>query len=69
MAHKFVIGQTVYFTPAQLHGAAAGDCEIRRLMPSSGSHNVPRYRIKNIDEIHERIAFENELACSNTLVT
>lgn len=61
MEHKFAVGQTVYFTPTRLHGAVAGDYEVRRLMPSSDNQIEPRYCIKSVTERHERVATESDL--------
>ncbi len=65
MTHKFLVGQTVYFTPTRLHGAVAGNYEVRRLMPSSDTQTQPYYRIKSIVERHERVASESDLMLPN----
>ena len=63
--HKFSIGQAVDLTPTILRPAAAGDYEIRRLMPvSDGDPKNPSYRVKNIVEKHERVVRESEITLS-----
>jgi len=57
----------VELAPNSLLAAAAGTYEIRRLMPIPDvSSDSPRYRIKSIAEIHERVARENELTLSTS---
>ena len=54
MAHKFVVGQSVdfNFTRPILRQAAAGEYEIRRLMPAPDDDpGNPCYRIKSIAKI------------------
>lgn len=69
MAHKFVVGQTVDLTPLKLRQAAAGEYEIRRLMPVlDGDARNPCYRIKSSAENHERVVRENEISLSRRLV-
>ena len=63
--HKFTIGQAVDLTSTVLRPAAAGDYEIRRLMPlSDGDPQNPSYRIKNIVEKHERVVRESDITLS-----
>ncbi len=63
--HKFSIGQAVDLTPTILRPAAAGDYEIRRLLPvSDGDPQNPSYRVKNIVEKHERVVRESEITLS-----
>jgi hypothetical protein len=65
MTHKFTVGQTVDLIPFTLRAAAAGAYEIRRLMPPSDTGgNDPSYRIKSINENHERVVLESELTSS-----
>jgi hypothetical protein len=65
MAHKFTIGQTVDLTRTILRPASAGEYEIRHLMPASDSDpENPIYRVKNIDEKHERVVRESEITLS-----
>lgn len=62
MAHKFIVGQAVDLASTVLRPAAAGEYEILRLMPASDSDpQNPCYRIKNIDEKHERVVPESDL--------
>jgi hypothetical protein len=64
--HKFSVGQTVNLIPRVLHSAAAGEYQIRHLMPAPDADpETPRYRIKNIAEKHERVASESDLTLSN----
>lgn len=68
MAHKFVVGQTVDLTPMKLRQAAAGEYEIRRLMPvPDGDPGNPGYRVKSIAENHERVVCESEMSLSKRL--
>lgn len=68
MAHKFVVGQTVDLTPMKLRQAAAGEYEIRRLMPvPDGDPGNPCYRVKSIAENHERVVYETEMSLSKRL--
>jgi hypothetical protein len=65
-AHKFTIGQIVDLKPNMFRAAAGGQYEVRRLMPASDRDGVnPTYRIKSIDENHERVASEDELTLSD----
>ncbi len=65
MAHKFKIGQLVELEPSVFRSLAAGPYEIRHLIPSSDRDpGDPRYRVKSIAEIHERVAPESELTLS-----
>jgi hypothetical protein len=62
MTYKFAVGQIVDLMQSKLRPAASGGYEILRQMPEldSGPGN-PRYRIKSVDEKHERVANEREL--------
>ena len=63
--HKFSVGQAVNLNSRVLHSAAAGEYEIRHLMPAPDTDpETPRYRIKNIAEKHERVASESDLLIS-----
>lgn len=65
MAHKFVVGQIVDLTPMVLRQAAAGQYEVRRLMPpTDGDPDNPRYRVKSIAENHERAVCESDISLS-----
>jgi hypothetical protein len=56
--HKFKIGQTVSYIFAGSHGAA-GVYKITQLMPVENDEF--QYRIKNVNEPHERTAKESQL--------
>ena len=59
-AHKFQVGQTVYFTARPTgHMAATGTYRVMKLLPSDGEDN--QYRIKNANEAFERVAKESQL--------
>jgi hypothetical protein len=59
-AHKFRLGQTVYFTAKPLgHMTANGAYQIVKLLPSDGDEH--QYRIKSTDEAFERVAKESQL--------
>jgi hypothetical protein len=66
VSHKFRIGQTVDLVHRPLRAAAAGEYEIRHLMPpaSDGGLEDPSYRIKSVEEKHERVVSESELTLS-----
>lgn len=65
MSHKFTVGQAVALAPGVLRYAAAGEYEIRCLVPAPDSDpKDPRYRIKHVAEKHERVAYESELTLS-----
>ena len=62
MEHKFIVGQIVELTPSSLRAAALGQYEIMQTMPVPDvSSASPRYRIKSLAEIHDRIVAESEL--------
>jgi hypothetical protein len=59
--HKFKVGQTVDYTPAQRGLApSARGYKILQLMPKEGAERL--YRIKAFSEVHERVARESELS-------
>lgn len=59
-AHKFHIGQTVYFTSRPIGHMAANDSyQIVKLLPSDGEDY--QYRIKSTKEAFERVARESQL--------
>ena len=65
MSHKFSVGQIVDLVPKILGAAAPGQYEVRQLMPQSDRDaGDPSYRIKSIDEKHERVALESDLTLS-----
>jgi hypothetical protein len=64
VSHKFSVGQAVDLVPSTLR-AAPGQYEVRKLMPQSDRDpGDPSYRIKSIDEKHERVVFESDLTLS-----
>ena len=65
VSHKFSVGQIVDLVPRILRAAAPGQYEVRQLMlQSDRDAGDPSYRIKSIDEKHERVAFESDLTLS-----
>ena len=65
MSHKFTVGQAVDLVPRILRAAAPGQYEVRRLMPETDRDaGDPSYRVKSIDEKHERVVFESDLTLS-----
>ena len=63
MSHRFSVGQAVVLVPRVLQPAAAGEYEVRQLMPAGDRDDPedPSYRIKSLDEKHERVAAESDL--------
>jgi hypothetical protein len=63
VSHKFSVGQAVVLVPRVLQPAAPGQYEVRQLMPAGDRDDPsdPSYRIKSIDEKHERVAAESDL--------
>src|ERR1043166_200624 len=61
--HKFSVGQAVVRVARVLQPAAPGEYEVRQLMPAGDRDDPldPSYRIKSIDEKHERVAAESDL--------
>jgi hypothetical protein len=65
MSHKFSIGQKVDLVHRTMQSAPRGQYEVRRLMPDSDRDSGdPVYRIKSVDETHERVAQESDLMSS-----
>lgn len=65
MSHKFSVGQAVDLVPRMLRAAARGQYEVRYLMPASDRDaGDPSYRIKSVEEKHERVVFESDLTLS-----
>jgi hypothetical protein len=65
LPHKYTVGQLVELAPRVLQASARGQYEVRRLMPSlDNDPGDPVYRIKSIEENHERVAFESDLTVS-----
>lgn len=59
-AHKFHIGQTVYFTGKPVGAMVAdGTYKVVKLLPSDGDDF--QYRIKSTGEAFERVAKESQL--------
>jgi len=62
VSHKFSVGQIVILVPRMLQPAAPGEYEIRQLMPAPDRDTSdPSYRIKSVDEKHERVVAESDL--------
>lgn len=60
--HRFTLGQSVDLTSSPFRAIGPGPYEIRSLIPAGDrSPEDPCYRIKNVDEKHERAAMESEL--------
>ena len=61
LKHKFIVGETVYFTASNVaRPAASGTYEVIRLLPTDGDDC--QYRIKSSTEAFERVAKESQLA-------
>lgn len=59
-AHKYRVGETVYYTsPTFGRAAASGSYTVVRLLPSEGDDY--QYRIKSSGEAFERVAKESQL--------
>lgn len=58
--HKFQTGQFVQFTARILKSTAARGYQVVRQMPPQGSAN--QYRIRSVEDGHERMAKESDLA-------
>ena len=59
-AHKFSIGQNVYYTGGMIGRASAtGSYRVVRLLPPEGGDY--QYRIKSVGEAYERVAKESQL--------
>jgi hypothetical protein len=59
-AHKYQVGEVVYFTsPSFGRAAATGSYTVVKLLPSEGDDY--QYRIKNSGEAFERVAKESQL--------
>ncbi len=59
-AHKYRVGETVYYTsPTFGRAAATGSYTVVKLLPSEGDDY--QYRIKSSGEAFERVAKESQL--------
>jgi hypothetical protein len=59
-AHKFTVGQTVYFTSGLIgRPGSNGSYRVVRLLPPEGDDY--QYRIKSVGEAYERVAKESQL--------
>jgi len=59
-AHKYRVGETVYYTsPSFGRAAASGSYTVVKLLPSDGDDY--QYRIKSSGEAFERVAKESQL--------
>ena len=59
LSHKFRIGQRVEFNPASSRSVPGGSYEIKKRLPESRGEF--EYRIKSVNEPHERVVRESEL--------
>ncbi|MBK8173864.1 MAG: hypothetical protein IPK66_00750 [Rhodospirillales bacterium] len=58
--HKFSVGQTIRFSRDGTGPAArTGSYKIVRLLPAE--HNDCQYRIKSVDDGHERVVKESQI--------
>ena len=63
LKHKFVVGETVYFTASNVaRPAASGTYEVIRQLPTDGDDC--QYRFKSATEAFERVAKESQLAAA-----
>jgi len=60
MDHRYKAGQRVRFSPGAANRTAAGTYEVTRQLPA-GDDGERQYRIKNVQEQHERVVKESEL--------
>lgn len=57
--HRFKLGQMVEIMPTTLRAAVTGRYEIIKLVPCNS--NDPQYRLKSLNEKHERVLPERDL--------
>ncbi len=57
--HKFRIGQLVQLAPASSRNVPGGSYEVTKRLPESSGEF--EYRIKSVNEPHERVVRESEL--------
>jgi hypothetical protein len=61
-AHKFRIGQMVTYRPAERGlDVPPGACMVVACLPQGEETGELEYRIRNLNEEHERVAKESEL--------
>jgi hypothetical protein len=59
--HKYEVGQVVNFTPGKSNlETSPGLYEIVRQLPPDGSEN--QYRVRSVEDSHERVVMESQLA-------
>ena len=58
-SHKFKIGEIVTIRPALSRNVPGGLYEVTKQLPHNGSEF--EYRIKSVNEPHERVARESQL--------
>jgi hypothetical protein len=58
-SHKYRIGQVVQLIPSISRNVSGGAYEVTKQMPESGGEF--EYRIKSMNERHERVVRESEL--------
>lgn len=63
--YKFKVGQTVHLIPSRLERVPSGAYRIERLLPLEGRE--PQYRIKHVQDGHERVVHEAQLRPSESL--
>ena len=67
MVHKFNIGQIVELEPNLLRSIVSGPYEILKLIPAPDRDpSDPCYRVKSVEEKHERAVAESEITPSKT---
>jgi hypothetical protein len=59
LSHKFHVGQLVHIAPAISRNVPGGSYEITKKLPESRGEF--EYRIKSMNEPHERVVRESEL--------
>lgn len=59
MTYKFKIGDMVAINPAISRHVPGGVFEVIKQLPGTGGE--PEYRIKSLNEMHERMVRESEL--------
>jgi hypothetical protein len=58
-AHKFHVGEIVHLSPFISRNVPGGSYQVVKQLPERNGEF--QYRIKSVDEPHERVAGENEL--------